>query len=275
MAGGYTTMRIGICTSPEFLTDAAEAGYAYAEMTCATLLYDQDEAAFAPARKQYLDSPISIEAFNVFLPGTHRVTGPDVDLKKVGAHMEIVLRRASEVGASIMVFGSGGARKLPEGWPLEKGRQQYVEAARLAGEIAAKYGMTIALEPLLKRACNFFNRTDQGSEFVDLIAHPNVKLLTDLYHIAWEGEPFEHMVDAGPKLGHIHLATPCIPATGDDGGPGYDFKAFLSTLACAGYDGRITVEDNPGLLAKVDPANMRDVYRTVREYVEYCLPVKA
>lgn len=268
-------MRIGMCLSPEFLDDAAAAGYAYAEMTCASLLYDQDEAAFAPVRKRLLASPIKVEAFNVFLPAKYRVTGPDVDLEAVGKHMDIVLRRASEVGASIMVFGSGGARKLPEGWPLEQGRQQYIEAARLAGEIAAKYGMTIALEPLLKRACNFFNRTDQGAEFVDLIDHPNVKLLTDLYHISWEGEPFEHMVDAGPKLAHIHLATPCIPATGDDGGPGYDFKAFLATLARAGYDGRITVEDNPGLLAKIDPANMRDVYRAVREYVESCLPVKA
>jgi len=267
-------MRIGICTSPELLNDAYGAGYAYAEMTCATLLYEQDEAAFAPVRKQYLESPITVEAFNVFLPGTHRVTGPDVDLEKVGRHMDIVLRRASEVGASIMVFGSGGARRLPEGWLLEKGRRQFIEAARLAGEIAAKYGMTIALEPLLKRACNFFNRTDQGSEFVDLIAHPNVKLLTDLYHIAWEAEPFENMVAAGPKLAHIHLATPCIPATGDDGGPGYDFPAFLSTLAHADYHGRITVEDNPGLFAKVDPANLRNVYRIVREYVESCLPVK-
>lgn len=267
-------MRIGICTSPEFLGYAADAGYEFAEMTCSTLLYDQDEAAFAPVRKQYLASPIKTEAFNVFLPATHRVTGPDVDLDTVGKHMDIVLRRASEVGASIMVFGSGGARKLPEGWPLEKGRQQYVVAARLAGTIAAKYGMTIALEPLLKRACNFFNRTDQGAEFVDLINHPNVKLLTDLYHIAWEAEPFENMVAAGPKLGHIHLATPCIPATGDDGGPGYDFVDFLATLARAGYDGRITVEDNPGLLAQKQPP-LTEVYRVVREYVESCLPVQA
>lgn len=173
-----------------------------------------------------------------------------------------------------MVFGSGGARKLPEDWPVETGRRQFVEAARLAGEIAAKHDMTIALEPLVRRACNFFNRTDQGAEFVDLIDHPRVKLLTDLYHIAWEGESFEHMVDAGAKLAHIHLATPCLAATGDDGGPGYDFELFLATLARAGYDGRITVEDNPGLLAKFTPP-LTGVYRIIREYVASCLPVNA
>ncbi len=268
-------MRIGICTQPDLLPQAADAGYAYAEMTCATLCYDQDDAAFAPVLKQYQAAPIPIEAFNVFLPPTHRVTGPAVDLQRVGAHMEIVLRRASAVGASIMVFGSGGARKLPEGWPVARGRAQFIEAARLAGEIAAKYNMTIALEPLLQRACNFFNRTDQGAEFVDLIAHPQVKLLTDLYHIAWEGEPFEHLIDAGAKLGHIHLATPCLPATGDDGGPGYDFPRFLSVLARAGYDGRVTVEDNPGLLGKFSPAEITGVYRTVYDYVASCLPVNA
>ena len=74
------------------LIAAHAAGYAYAELGCSTLLSDQDEAAFAPVRARLLAAPISVEAFTVFLPAHHRVTGPDVDLQAVGAHMEIVLR---------------------------------------------------------------------------------------------------------------------------------------------------------------------------------------
>ncbi len=264
-------MRIGICTNPDLLDDAYAAGYAFAEMAAASLMFDQDDAAFAPIRARLLAAPIRVEAFNCFLPAHLKVTGPEVDLPAVGRHMDTVLRRASEVGASIMVFGSGGARTIPDGFPVERAREQFVEAARLAGQTAAKYGMTITLEPLLKRGCNFFNRTDQGITYVDTINHPNVRLLTDLYHITWEGEPFEHMVAAGPRLAHIHTATPCLPATGTDNGPVYDFPNFLATLARAGYDGRISVEDNPGLLGKFQPP-LTEVYRVMREYVESCLP---
>ena len=259
-------MKIGICASPDRFDEVREAGFDCVEMGSGALLYDQDDAAFAPVRRQLQSAPVKVESFNVFLPAALKVTGPDVDLSAVGRHMDIVLRRASEVGASIMVFGSGGARKIPDGWPLERGRAQFVEAARLAGETGAKYGMTVVLEPLLKRACNFFNRTDQGIEYVDAVNHPNLKLLTDLYHIAWEGEAFESMVRAGRRLAHIHLATPCIPETGSDGGPGYDFPGFFSALARAGYDGRIVVEDNPGLLGRL-PRPLTPVYRAIREYI--------
>jgi D-psicose/D-tagatose/L-ribulose 3-epimerase len=262
-------MKLGICTSPDHLTDVHAAGFDFAELGSSFLLYDKPEADFAPVRQALQASPIPIEAFNVFLPGTQRVTGPDVDLKAVGAHMETVLRRASEVGGKIMVFGSGGARRVPEGWPMEKARAQFVEAARLAGETAAHHNMTIALEPLWKKACNFFNRTDQGAAFVDLAAHPNLRLLTDLFHMTWENEPFENMIKAGPRLAHIHLATPTLPETGTDNGPGYDLRRFLVVLRQAGYDGRLSVEDNNGLLGK-SPLPRVQVLAAVRKHVAAC-----
>ncbi len=260
-------MKTGICTSPDHLTDAHAAGFDFAEMGCSCLLPEQDEAAFAPVRERIRAAPIPVAAFNVFLPARLKVTGPDVDLKAVGAHMDCVLRRASEVGASIMVFGSGAARRAPDGFPLETAREQFVLAARMAGEIAARHGMTVVLEPLLKRACNFFNRTDQGIAFVDQVNHPNLRLLTDLYHMAWEAEPFEHLVHAGTRFAHIHLATPCLPETGSDNGPVYDLPGFLAALRRSGYNGRLSVEDNPGLLGKVT-LPLVDVYIAIRRHVQ-------
>ena len=261
---------IGICTSPEHLTEAHEAGFSFAELGCSYLLPEQDEAAFTPERQKLLNSPIPVEAFNVFLPGRLKVTGPDVDLKAVGAHMDLVLRRASEVGASIMVFGSGGARRAPEGFPIDRAKLQFVAAARLAGETAARYGMTIALEPLFKRACNFFNRTDEGVAFVDDVNHPNLCLLTDLFHMTMESEPFENMLQAGPRLAHIHVATPSLPETGTQDGPSFDLPRFLAVLAQTGYAGRVSVEDNNGLLGKA-PVRLAVAMRAVRQRVEALL----
>jgi sugar phosphate isomerase/epimerase len=259
-------MQLGICIDIDNLNAAKAAGFDYAEMGCHTLMADKGEADFSPVRKKLLASPLPIEAFNVFVPGALKVTGPDVNLAAVGAHMETVLRRASEVGAKIMVFGSGGARTAPDGWPVEKARAQFVLAARLAGETAARHGVTVALEPLFKKACNFFNRTGQGIAFVDEVAHPNLRLLTDLYHMAWENEPFENLILAGPRLAHMHVATPTLPETGTDDGPGYDLPRFLAVLGKTGYRGRISVEDNPKLLAK-SGLPLETVYTAVRRHV--------
>ena len=136
---------------------------------------------------------------------------------------------------------------MPEGFDdVKRAWEQLADAARLAAEIAAKYGVLIAMEPLYKSACNFFNRVDQGSAFVDRIAHPNLKLLADLYHVAAENEPLSNIAAAGARLAHIHVATPSIPETRE--GVDYDFQGFFHALKQAGYDGRVSVEDNPGLL---------------------------
>lgn len=261
-----TARRLGICTGSGHWADAHAAGFDFVELGCAELLYDQDEAAFAPVRRKLIASPIPVEALNCFLPGHRRVTGPAVDWGGVAAHMETVLRRAGEIGVSVLVFGSGGARRIPEGWPRDQAEQQWIQAVRMAGDLGARFGVTVVLEPLFQKACNFFNRVDQGCVWVDRLDHPRVRLLADLYHMAWEAEPLEHLEAAGSRLAHVHLATPCLPELGDDGGPGYDVKGFLAHLDRAGYTGRISVEDNPGLLRRLASPGTTG-FRLIHDYL--------
>lgn len=258
-------MRFGICTGLERFREAAEAGFDFAEISVGTLLPAQDEAAFAPVAEQLRSAPLPVEAANCFIPGEFRVTGPRVDPPALRSHMHRVLQRAGKVGIAVVVFGSGGARRLPEGFPPERGWEQLDAAARMAAEIAESHGVTIVMEPLLKRACNFFNRVGQGADMVDRIAHPCLKLLADLYHVQAEGEPFENIAAAGNRLGHIHLATPAIPATGE--GIHYDFAGFFEALRAAGYDGRVSVEDNPGLLPNHEPP-LTPVYRAILAFLK-------
>jgi sugar phosphate isomerase/epimerase len=264
-------MRLGICTGIDGMADAAAAGYDYVELAVPVLIADQDEAAFAPVRKSILDAPIPVEALNCFVPGHLRMTGPEVDLAAVRAHMDTALRRASEIGASIVVMGSGAARRAPDDFPLDRAMAQFVEAARMAGETAEKYGVTVALEPLVTKQCNFFNRVDTGVEIVEKVNHPRLRLLTDLFHFTAAGEPWENIVQAGARLAHTHLATPSIPETAE--GEAYDFANFFAALAEAGYDTRSSVEDNPGLLRQA-PGPRVEAYRAVREFVASFLPAR-
>jgi len=249
-------MKFGICTGIDDIHEAAEAGYDYVEMGAGTLVPAEDEPAFAVVKRKIKEAPLPVQAFNCFFSSGYRVTGPAVDLKVVGNYMDKVLRRASEAGASIMVFGSGGARKMPEGFnDVNRAWEQLAEAARLAAETGAKYGVMIVMEPLFKKGCNFFNRVDQGAAFVDRVAHPNLKLLADLFHVAEENEPLNNIAAAGKRLAHIHLPPPAIPETGE--GTAYDFQGFFRALKQAGYNGRVSVEDNPGLLRKIAPPGAR------------------
>ena len=257
-------MRLGLCTQLEALDEAAEAGFDYAEMSASALAPGADEAAFAPIRRRMLAGRVRVEAFNGFLPADVRVTGPQVDRVRLRAHMDRVLRRAGEVGAAVVVFGSGGARRLPEGFPAEEGWRQLAEAARLAADLAADNGITIAMEPLFQRGCNFFNRVEQGSEFVDRIGRPALKLLADLFHMAAEQEPLEHVAAAGARLAHIHVPAPSLPEMAE--GPDYDFAAFFDALRRAGYRGRVSLEDNGQGLARCRAPRL-DACRAARHYL--------
>lgn len=266
-------MRFGICTGVDGIALAAAAGYDYVEMSLATVLPRENEAAFAPVRAALAAAPLRVEAFNCFIPGDLKVTGPAADPAALAQYMDVALRRASEVGASIVVFGSGAARRAPDDFPLAQARAQYRDTARLAGETAAKYGITIALEPLTPRQCNHFNLVCEGAAIVDAVQHPNLRLLADLFHMVESDEPLSHIIDAGARLVHTHLATPSIPETDPQGVP-YDVKGYLAALADAGYDARLSVEDNPGTLGK-SGLPRETVIRAVLAYTKSCLPVAA
>lgn len=263
-------MRIGMCTGIERLADAHAAGYDFAELGLAFTIGAADDESYARMREAILASPIPVEVFNCFLPAEVKVAGPSVDLPAVERYMHTALQRVAEVGASIVVFGSAGARSFPDGFPEVCAWEQLAVAARMAGDIADTLNLTIVMEPVC--ACRYFKRLDQGLEFVERLNHPRVQLLTDLYHMADANEPFANILTAAQHLLHVHLATPAIPETGD--GIAYDFTGFLATLAQTGYAARITLEDNPGLLGGKQPP-LTGVYRAMLAYVESCLPVTA
>ncbi len=257
-------MKKGICLGLDSAGLAAEAGFHFAEMMSGNLIPDKGDAEFKPTLKNLKSLPLPIEAFNCFIPGHLKVVGPDVDLNKVGAHMDVVLRRAGEAGASVVVFGSGGARNADPGFPEARAWDQLAEAAGLAGRTAAKYGITVVMEPLCAKACSYFRRVDQGMDLVDRIAHPNLKLLADLYHFTDANESLDNIVKAGERLAHIHLATPSLPETAP--GVAYDFSGFFQALRHAGYDGRISVEDNPGLLRNVP--SIKNAYLAISRFLD-------
>lgn len=235
-------MLYGICLNSSAMAEGYDAGYDFAELMVAELKPLEDEAEFTPIRDALLASPLPVQACNCFVPGALKVVGPAVDSAAVRAYMEVVLRRAADVGVAVIVFGSGDARRSPDGFPLRIAQQQFSDAALMAADIAGRYNITIAVEPLNAGESNIVNSVAEGAKIVKTVNHPHLRLLADLYHMVKENEPFSNLTPASPYLAHVHTDSFTLP--GLLGGVPYDGPAFFTPLARGGYQGRLSLEDH-------------------------------
>ncbi len=182
------------------------------------------------------------EAWNVMLPPEIAVVGPEADQDAMERYLETAYSRASELGGEVVVFGSGGSRRVPEGWAMDTAWEQFDEACARAGDVASRHGITIALEPLNSGETNLLNTVAEGREVVRRVSHPNVRLLSDIYHVAKEDEPFEATGAAADVLAHVHVSTHDtrqlpLPETS-----GTAVRDYLAALKRSGYDRRISIE---------------------------------
>jgi len=216
-----------------------DAGYDYVELPVGTVKAEAAEAEFAPVLEQVRSFEIVPEAWNCLLPSDMKVTGPEVDRHRAERYLRTAFERIEELGGEVVVFGSGGARRVTDGFPPEEAREQIVEFVTLAGQVAGTHGITIAIEPLNAKESNIINSVAEGLEFVRLADHPFVKVLADLYHMDEEREPLDHIIEAGNELVHTHTADTgrCYPGSGS-----YPHREFFERLRSVGYNDRMSVE---------------------------------
>jgi sugar phosphate isomerase/epimerase len=165
------------------------------------------------------------------------------------------MRRAGEIGMRYLVFGSAGARMVPEGFSPTRAFAQYVEALRRMAPVAQRHGVTIVVEPLNRGECNLINTIVEGAEAAAQADHPAVKLLVDIFHMLRNGESPDDIVTVGPWVRHAHIAENVDRAA--PGVAGEDFRPFLRALHRIGYGSLLTIECNwgkLGLAGEVGPA---------------------
>ena len=143
---------IGICTSLTNDSILNANGYTYIEEGVRRFLIpDKSEEEFNELLAQSKASLLPVIACNSFLPGSLKSVGEEAVHDKILEFSETAFRRAHLAGVKIIVFGSGGSRKIPDGFPREKARGQFIDLCSKMGPIAAKYDVTIVLEPLNRK----------------------------------------------------------------------------------------------------------------------------
>lgn len=247
-------MKIGCCFSlwDEGILQFSTTGADYVETGFSSL----GDKTIDQVRERGLvlrEAGVSLEVMNLLFPGELRLTGPQADFSAVDSYLEENLPKAQALGVKVVVFGSGGARRVPEGFPQEEAFAQLVELCREhIAPAAAAHGITCCVEPLNQKETNILTTSGECFRLVEAVNHPNLQLLVDLYHFDLEGESLSALEGYRGRLGHCHIASAqnsrLVPQPWD----GQDYLPFFQSLAAMGYEGRLSLEgDTRGGLPQI------------------------
>ncbi len=240
LSGQAERVQVGLCTPLKGIEAARDAGFDYLELGTSEIstLSDADfESALAHVKQIGLPVPVT----NLFLPATLKVTGPEINREAQDRYVQKAFARLAQLGTGIVVFGSGGARRVPDGFSKDDGFKQLVEFGRRIADEAKKHNITIAVEPLRRQETNIINSAAEGLELVNAINHPNFQLMIDFYHLASEREDPAIVMRAREHLRHLHMANPqgrVFPLAWEE----YEYGPFFANLRTIGYNRRISVE---------------------------------
>ncbi len=264
-------MKIGICTNMlgtaadpmgvRLLESVEAAGFDYVELP-AFLIAALGAGDFDALANRVRKLRIPCLASNSMCPPSLRLTGPDVSEKAVDDFLDLLFPRLKALGAKAVVFGSAGAKNVPEGFPMDRAFAQLVAMLSKAADRARDNGLRVAIEALNRGESNITLSLAEGAELMRAVDRPEVRMLVDYYHHAIEEEPEEAIVALGNNIIHTHFAEPkgrVLPFRQKE-----KYKTFFRSLRAAGYDGGVSLEcysQNPVPEMKAALAILREADR--------------
>lgn len=223
-------------------------GYEFAELTVASLM-KLARNEFDELKRRFREAKVTIPVFNSFIPPELKLTGPDVDWKSVEIYVDQAMKRVHALGGRQIIFGSGKARSIPEGYDMTDGMEQIKRFLKLCENYAAHYRITVAIEPLNRSECNVIHTVKEALALALELKLPHIAILADAYHMNLEKEPFSIVGEALREgiLSHVHIAAwnrsfPQQDSPAED----IDLTQLFSELKKHGYEGMISFECSSG-----------------------------
>ncbi len=171
-----------------------------------------------------------------------RVENIDLFLTQIDKYSD----NALEVGCNAGIVTTGS---LVEGMSLDDHKNNLTEALRKAGELTAKKGFNLNLEPLntlVDHAGYYLDSREDAIDIVKDISLDNVKILYDIYHMEiMTGNHISFITDNIDHIGHFHSAG--VPGRHElfSGETNYPF--IMKKIEEAGYDKYFGLEYMPEL----------------------------
>ena len=239
-------MQFGYCLGLDFFQKngektlfdmVADAGYDYVELPLSGIS--------ALSGNQLLQcekalSRIPCRACNLFFPPGLVIVGEGMNISGIRAYLAKMLPIAAGLGVETLVFGNGGARKIPEGAIRENIWNNLRTLIEIMDEYTGRYGVTICVEPLNATETNIITSYGEAARLTAGLSQ--VTTMIDNYHVAMEGQSFDDVLASPEQLKHLHIAYPdgrLVPSAEDDVAK---YAAFLRVVKQLGYDDKISIE---------------------------------
>ena len=234
-------MKFGACCSSDIerVRILKKLGYDYAEGGCgaiASLTDNEFEKYFSEFKSINLPMPVA----NGFFPSEIKLAGPQSSKEKIKEYLDLFFKRADLLGIQKVIFGSGGARQIPDSMTIEDGIDEIVwDLKNIICPMASEHNIIIVIEPLRKEECNIFNTVAETVKIIEKADIDNLKVLADVYHMICMNEPLDSIKNLNGILVHAHTSNPVggdkrriYPAMND----GFNQKDFISNLISAGVE---------------------------------------
>ncbi len=246
------------------VADLGYQGLELAPFTFAPLITDVTAEQRVKVREEAESCGLSIVGLHWLLAKTEglHLTSPDPEARQRTADYLVELARCCrDVGGELMVFGSPGQRRVPEGKTKGDAADYCVDTLQRALPGIAETNIRFCLEPLSPPEADFINTCDEAVEILDRINHPNFVLHLDVKAMSTETAPTPEVIRRhASRTGHFHANDKNLR------GPGFgdvDFVPIFQALKDSEYSGWVSVEvfdysPDPETIAKESIRYMRE-----------------
>ncbi|MBO4940522.1 MAG: sugar phosphate isomerase/epimerase [Clostridia bacterium] len=201
-----------------------------------------DATALKNAQRILKDKGLQPYSCSCLFAPTMRLTGEGVDFQNIREYCDSLFDSLAQLGVQVIVFGSGKAKHVPEGFSKQRAMEQLYELGAILADEAAKRQQTIAVEALSYNEVNILNTIKETAAYVRTVHRDNYKLMVDIFHHDNNQEPFSDLTDAKDLLVHAHF---CAPKTRGVLQTEQDWQfldTYLRFLQSIGYTGNFSFE---------------------------------
>lgn len=235
-------MKFGCFGTCRQLSLIKKAGFDSAELDFCELTA-MDETTYAGFCQEASSSGLGLEVFSGLIPLTERFFSADFSLEYWLEHTKKGAARASRLGCTMIPFGAGKCRSIPEGYPVADAAAHIAHIVRSLCQVLMDFGILLVIEPLGPANSNYLNTLPEVADFLKLVDHPGCASMCDLRHMCRTEEPLSNIGQYKEIVRHAHIDDPrgdrrYFPGPDD----GYDYLPYFQALHKAGYDGLVTVE---------------------------------
>lgn len=282
-----------LLTVDEFLVKAKELGFDGVMLGAKrphVSLIDYDEAARKKLRARINElglELVCIAGYNDFTAGVDKAGVPHTEIQAI--YIGELARLARDLGSKMVRIYTGYER--PD-VPYDKQYAMVVEGLKMAGKIAAQYGVTLVVQNHHDIAIHH----DAMKWLLDEVNMPNVKSAFDCWSPSLQGLSSEEIKKAIhtmkphilhttmadyerlPRFKYEHLQTNYVPLVSQmravSMGEGFlDYKTFINTLKEIGYQGYVTYElcevlKGGGSIENLDKS-AKDFLKYVRQFEDH------